>query len=76
MGVTEKVQGKQIGKKLALTAIGYAVDKGVVKLKLYTSVKLVAAINLYKNLGFKEKVKKDDHRYKRALIYMELDLSG
>ncbi len=76
MGVTEKAQGKQIGKKLALTAIGYAVDKGVVKLKLYTSEKLVAAINLYKNLGFKEKVKKDDRRYKRALIYMELDLSG
>lgn len=76
MGVTEKAQGKQIGKKLALTAIGYAVDKGVVKLILYTSVKLVAAINLYKNLGFKEKVKKDDRRYKRALIYMELDLSG
>ncbi len=75
MGVTEKVQGKQIGKKLALTAIGYAVDMGVVKLTLYTSVKLVAAINLYKNLGFKEKVKKDDRRYKRALIYMELDLS-
>jgi len=75
MGVTEKVQEKQIGKKLALTAIGYAVDMGVVKLTLYTSVKLVAAINLYKNLGFKEKVKKDDRRYKRALIYMELDLS-
>ena len=28
MGVTEKAQGKQIGKKLALTAIGYAVEKG------------------------------------------------
>ena len=75
MGVTEKAQGKQIGKKLALTSIGYAVEKGAVKLTLSTSIKLVVAFNLYKKLGFKEKMKKDDRRYKRALIYMELDLS-
>lgn len=75
MGVTEKAQGKQIGKKLALTSIGYAVEKGAAKLKLSTNIKLVAAINLYKKLGFKEIAKKDDRRYKRALIYMELDLS-
>ena len=75
MGVTGKAQGKQIGKKLALTSIGYAVEKGAVKLTLSTSIKLVAAFNLYKKLGFKEKMKKDDRRYKRALIYMELDLS-
>ncbi|GMR25430.1 MAG: hypothetical protein BMS9Abin39_0728 [Ignavibacteria bacterium] len=76
MGVTEKAQGKQIGKKLALTSIGYAVEKGAVKLTLCTSIKLIAALNLYKKLGFKEKTKKDDRRYKRALIHMELDLSG
>lgn len=75
MGVTKKAQGKQIGKKLTLTSIGYAVEQGAVKLILSTSIKLVAALNLYKKLGFKEKVKKDDRRYKRALIYMELDLS-
>lgn len=75
MGVTEKAQGKQIGKKLALTSIGYAVEKGAATLKLSTSIKLAAALNLYKKLGFKEKVKKDDRRYKRALIYMELDLN-
>ncbi len=75
MGVTEKAQGKQIGKKLTLTSIGYAVEKGAVKLTLSTSIKLVAALNLYKKLGFKEKVKKDDRRYNRALIYMELDFS-
>jgi len=40
MGVTEKAQGRQIGKKLTLTAIGYAVEKGALKLKLYTSSKL------------------------------------
>jgi len=74
MGVTEKAQGKQIGKKLALTAIGYAVEKGASKLKLYTSSKLTTAQNLYRALGFIEVKEKPNHRYKRKLILMELDL--
>ena len=74
MGVTEKAQGKQIGKKLALTAIGYAVEKGASKLRLYTSSKLTAAQNLYRALGFTEVKEKQNHRYKRKLILMELDL--
>jgi DNA-binding MarR family transcriptional regulator len=74
MAVTEKAQGKQIGKKLALTVIGYAVDKGAIKLILSTSSKLVTALNLYRKLGFAEVVKDDDRRYKRELIHMELDL--
>ena len=74
MGVTEKAQGKQIGKKLALTAIGYAVEKGASKLRLYTSSKLTAAQNLYRILGFIEVKEKPNHQYKRKLILMELDL--
>ncbi len=74
MGVTEKAQGKQIGKKLALTAIGYVVEKGASKLSLYTSSKLTAAQNLYRVLGFTEVKEKPNHRYKRKLILMELDL--
>ena len=74
MGVTEKAQGKQIGKKLALTAIGYAVEKGASKLRLYTSSKLTAAQNLYRVLGFTEVKEKPNHRYQRKLILMELDL--
>ncbi len=74
MGVTEKAQGKQIGKKLALTSIGYAVEKGASKLRLYTSSKLTAAQNLYRGLGFTEVKEKPNHRYKRKLILMELDL--
>jgi DNA-binding MarR family transcriptional regulator/GNAT superfamily N-acetyltransferase len=73
MAVIEKAQGKQIGKKLALTIIGFAVDKGANKIVLSTSTKLVAASNLYKKLGFVEVVK-DDQRYKRELIHMEIDL--
>lgn len=73
MAVAENAQGKQIGKKLALTVIGSAVDKSASKLILSTSPKLIAALNLYRKLGFIEVVK-DDNRYKRELIHMELDL--
>ncbi|MGB5848503.1 MAG: bifunctional helix-turn-helix transcriptional regulator/GNAT family N-acetyltransferase [Ignavibacteriaceae bacterium] len=75
MGVTEKAQGRQIGKKLALTAIGYAVEKGALKLRLYTNSKLNAAMNLYRGLGFIEVKEESNDRYKRELILMELDLT-
>ena len=74
MAVTEKAQGKQIGKKLTLTAIGYAVEKGALKLILYTSNKLNAALNLYRRLGFIEVNGESNDHYKRKLILMELDL--
>jgi DNA-binding MarR family transcriptional regulator len=74
MAVAEKAQGKQIGRKLALTVIGFAVQKGSSKLILSTSPKLVAATNLYRKLGFVEVVK-EDYRYERELIHMELDLT-
>jgi len=75
MAVAEKAQGKQIGKKLALTTIGYAVEKGANKLKLSTSIKLNAALNLYKSLGFEQVEANSDSRYKRELIHMELGLT-
>lgn len=74
MAVPELYQGKQVGKKLALTAIGYAYEKGAEKIILETSPKLTAAINLYKKLGF-EIVNEDNlSNYKRALFKMELKL--
>jgi len=74
MSVTEKAQGKQIGKKLTLTAIGYAVGKGALKLRLCTSSKLNVAQNLYRRLGFTEVKGKSNDRYRRKLILMELHL--
>jgi DNA-binding MarR family transcriptional regulator len=75
MAVTEKAQGKQIGKKLALTVIGYAVNKGAKKIILSTNPKLAAALNLYRKLGFVNVVVKNEPRYKRELIHMELNLT-
>jgi len=74
MAVTEKYQGKQIGKKLALTAIGFAVSKRAKNIYLETSTKLTAALNLYKKLGFEQIPNDQPKKYKRVTIKMKLEL--
>ncbi|MFZ2325238.1 MAG: bifunctional helix-turn-helix transcriptional regulator/GNAT family N-acetyltransferase [Ignavibacteriaceae bacterium] len=74
MAVAEKHQGKQLGKKLALTAIGYAYEKGAEKVVLDTSPVLTSAINLYKKLGFEILEANTHGNYKRSLFKMELKL--
>lgn len=74
MTVPELYQGKQVGKKLALTAIGYAYERGAEKIVLETSPKLINAINLYKKLGFEIVNENNLSNYKRALFKMELNL--
>lgn len=74
MAVNENFQGKQIGKKLVLTAIGFAYEKGAQKIVLDTSPRLTAAINLYKKLGFEIINESGITNYKRALFKMELKL--
>jgi N-acetylglutamate synthase-like GNAT family acetyltransferase len=77
MAVTEKAQGKQIGKKLMLTCIGFAVEKNAKKIILSTSPKLTSAINLYQSIGFKRTDKKNTPLvYKRKLFTMELGLTS
>jgi DNA-binding MarR family transcriptional regulator/GNAT superfamily N-acetyltransferase len=74
MAVSELYQSKQVGKKLALTAIGFAYEKGANKMVLDTSPKLKAAIHLYKKLGFKILSETFSTNYKRELFKMELNL--
>lgn len=74
MGVTEKVQGKQIGKKLALAAIKKARTLGADKIFLESNSSLLPALNLYKSVGFIEVEMKVQSEYKRATLRMELDL--
>ncbi len=74
MAVTEKARGKQIGKKLALTAIGFSYSEGAKNLTLETSIKLNAAISLYEKLGFEYVNKNTDSKYKRKTFKMKLDL--
>jgi DNA-binding MarR family transcriptional regulator/N-acetylglutamate synthase-like GNAT family acetyltransferase len=74
MGVTEKYQGRQIGKKLALTVIGFAVSKNAKSIFLETSNKLTSALNLYKKLGFEQVPNDHPEKYSRCTIKMKLDL--
>ena len=74
MAVTEKAQGRQVGKKLGLTVIGFAVSKGAKKLVLDTNHQLTSAMQLYRKLGFVVVPFEYDNKYKRELIRMELNL--
>lgn len=74
MAVTEKYRGRQIGKKLALTGIGFAVSKNAKTIFLETSNKLTAALNLYRKLGFEQIPNDHPEKYKRCTIKMKLEI--
>ncbi len=76
MAVTEKAQGRQIGKKLAQAIIEKSKLLNAEKLILETSMKLTAAYNLYRKLGFEqvEYPPGENTIYKRNSIKMELKL--
>ena len=74
MSVTEKHQGKSIGKKLCQAAIDYAKDKKFKNIFLESNSKLTPALNLYKKLGFKLLPEKESSHYKRCDVKMMLDL--
>jgi DNA-binding MarR family transcriptional regulator/GNAT superfamily N-acetyltransferase len=73
MGVRPKVQGKQIGKKLALHAIEKARAAGAKRVSLESNTVLTPAIELYKKVGFR---KTDMHAspFERCNIQMVMDL--
>lgn len=74
MGVTEKVQGKQIGKKLMIEILKIAKKSGVKKVILVSNTILEPAINMYKKFGFKQVplTNKEKAKYERSNIKMEL----
>jgi DNA-binding MarR family transcriptional regulator/GNAT superfamily N-acetyltransferase len=74
MAVTEKARNRQAGKKLALSAIGYAYSKGAASLILETNSKLIPALRLYEKLGFEYIPGIFESKYGRATLRMKLDL--
>lgn len=76
MAVTQKAQGRQIGKKLAQAVIEKSKFMKAKKLILETSMKLTAAYNLYRKLGFEQvEYPPGEHTiHKRNSIKMELKL--
>jgi putative acetyltransferase len=68
-------RGRQLGKRLAEAVIGEARTVGYKTMKLDTLSTMVAAITLYRSLGFKDT---DAYRHNpiAGALYMELDLSA
>lgn len=75
MAVDKSQQGKGLGKALCEAAISTARELGAHKLILYSQTSLVAAISIYRKLGFKE-VSLEKGKYARADIKMELGLDA
>jgi DNA-binding MarR family transcriptional regulator len=76
MAVTERAQGKQIGKKLGLAIIEQARKRDARALILESNSKLETAINLYLKLGFKHTPRPAPSDYERSDVYMRLDFLG
>ena len=76
MAVAREARGRQVGRKLALTAIERAKNAGARRLVLLTSPRLTAAGNLYHSLGFVEisSAQPWATAYRRESIPMSLDL--
>jgi ribosomal protein S18 acetylase RimI-like enzyme len=77
MAVTENAKGKQVGRKLAEHIIGRARQRKSKSLILETSPKLIAALNLYRKLGFIQVPYRQGEvtKYHRMTIKMELKLN-
>jgi mannose-6-phosphate isomerase-like protein (cupin superfamily)/GNAT superfamily N-acetyltransferase len=70
MAVTEKVQGKGIGRVLMQQCLASANQNGIKRLILYSNSLLQSAIHLYRDFGFYDIVLEPGH-YQRANIKME-----
>lgn len=76
MAVTERAQGRGIGRRLALAVIAEARRRGAASLFLETSPVLAAAVALYRSLGFRQVDvgPLGPSKYRRCTITMSLDL--
>lgn len=76
MAVTEKYKGLSIGENLAICAIEKARLLDLETIFLITHDKLMAAVNLYKKLGFKKVSKSKNISYQRKGFEMVLNLKS
>ncbi|MGC2235170.1 MAG: helix-turn-helix domain-containing GNAT family N-acetyltransferase [Pyrinomonadaceae bacterium] len=74
MAVSTKFRGYNIGLKLINACIEYSKKKGKKRILLESNTKQIAAINLYKKVGFKEIPLDPNTPYARANIRMEKKL--
>lgn len=75
MCVTERKRGRGVGKLLMETCIRLGQEHKWQRLFLYSSTKLVTAIQLYRKYGFTEIPLEANSHYQRTNIKMELPLN-
>ncbi len=71
MAVAPHAQGQHIGYKLGAYLIDYAKNIGAKRIYLEGNTKMVASINLYRKLGFREIPINNNNNYERCDIFME-----
>lgn len=74
MAVTEKFQGRKIGKKLMLATLDRAREMGLNKLILITNSSLTPAVTMYRQMGFRVTSSGQHPKYERGDLSMELTL--
>ncbi|KAK6004368.1 hypothetical protein QM012_008230 [Aureobasidium pullulans] len=72
LAVSPMAQGKGYGKLLMKFAEDIAEQKGVKKLKLYTNVKMVENLVLYKKLGYEEVGRWSEDGFERVFFVKQL----
>jgi DNA-binding MarR family transcriptional regulator/GNAT superfamily N-acetyltransferase len=74
MAVAKPARGRGIGKLVGKEAIRVAQEMGFMKMYLETNTRLVPALGLYRELGFKRRDFPYNSDYSRADVYMDIDL--
>lgn len=74
MAVTERAQGRQIGKRLGEACVNWAKAKGARMIFLESNSRLTTALNLYRKLGFKFAERPFVSEYARSNVYMMIEL--
>ncbi|KAH0352726.1 hypothetical protein KCU83_g3529, partial [Aureobasidium melanogenum] len=72
LAVSPTAQGKGYGKLLMKFAEDVAKEKGVKKLELYTNVKMVENLILYKKLGYEEVGRWSEDGFERVFFVKDL----
>jgi ribosomal protein S18 acetylase RimI-like enzyme/predicted transcriptional regulator len=75
VSVSEKYQGRQIGKKLAIEAIDRVKTKGAEKIFLETNRELTEEIRLYRKLGFEEVENHPGSKLKNEKCNLRMDFN-
>jgi GNAT superfamily N-acetyltransferase len=74
LAVHASARGLGIGRRLSEAAIGWARERGALKVILVSSTKLQAALRLYERLGFQNTDPPAQPDYATADVYMEIAL--